>query len=110
VIAVEESKWRLPGLKAALAAGTVQPFEKLRATADEQFYEDDEGTNYAQARYLCYWLQEQGLLEDFHREFVAAAQEDPSGFATLSRIVGYERDMSVFDAKWRKFVLGLRFG
>ena len=34
---------------------------------------DDRGTNYAQARYLCYYLQEHGLLEKFYHRFRAAA-------------------------------------
>ncbi len=103
------TNWRLPGLQDAIRAKKVPSTHALTQTGDQPFYDDDPGTNYAQARYLCYWLQERGLLEEFHREFVAAAEEDPSGFATLSRIVGHERDMDRFDAQWRKFVLGPRF-
>ena len=104
------TNWRLPALQDAIRAKKVPSTRTLTRTGDRPFYDDDPGTNYAQARYLCYWLQERGLLEDFYREFVAAAAEDPSGFATLSRIVDYEGEMDRFDAMWRKFVLGLRFG
>jgi hypothetical protein len=62
---------------------------------------------YAQARYLCYYLQEQGLLVKFYRQFVANAKSDPTGYGTLKRILG-ESDMRAFQRKWEKFVLGLR--
>ena len=43
----------------------------------------------------------------FYHEFVAAAKEDPTGYATLKRVLG-EKDMEAFEAKWEKFILGLR--
>jgi hypothetical protein len=104
------TNWRLSALQQAIRRGTVPSTRRLTRTGERPFYDDDPGTNYAQARYLCYWLQEHGLLEDFYRDFVAAADEDLTGFATLSRIVDYEGEMDRFDAMWRKFVLGLRFG
>jgi hypothetical protein len=30
----------------------------LTKTTDDAFYDDDRGEHYAQARYLCYYLQE----------------------------------------------------
>jgi hypothetical protein len=62
---------------------------------------------YAQARYVCYYLQEKGLLVKFYHQFVADAQRDPTGFETLKRVLG-EKDMEAFKRKWEKFVLGLR--
>jgi hypothetical protein len=62
---------------------------------------------YAQARYLCYYLQEKGLLTKFYREFVSNAKRDPTGFNTLKRVLG-EDDMDSFKKKWEKFVLALR--
>ena len=38
-------------------------------------YDDDRGANYAQARYLCYYLQQRGLLVKFYREFHAHQKE-----------------------------------
>ena len=63
--------------------------------------------HYAQARYLCYYLQEKGLLVKFYHQFVAGAGHDPTGFATLKSVLG-EKDMESFKRKWEKFVLGLR--
>lgn len=51
--------------------------------------------HYAQARYLCYYLQEKGLLTKFYREFVANVKSDPTGFKTLKRVLG-EEDMVAF--------------
>src|SRR5688572_5556986 len=48
--------WRLRGLQRAIKDNDVPSFEQLMATSDEAFYTKDPGTNYAQARYLCYYL------------------------------------------------------
>jgi hypothetical protein len=102
------TNWRLAGLQEALREGVVPSFETLTATTREQFYDEDPGTNYAQARYLCYWLQEHGLLRDFYRAFVADADRDPGGWQTLRSTVGYA-DMAAFERDWRTFTLALRF-
>src|SRR6185369_3440763 len=69
--------WRLPGLQRAIQASSVPSFAELTATTDAQFYGEDKGTNYAEARYLCYYLQEQGLLHKFYRAFAANQERDP---------------------------------
>ena len=63
------TNWRLPGLQDAIKAGTLTSFKKLLAMDNHAFYDDDRGANYAQARYLCYYLQQRGLLVKFYREF-----------------------------------------
>ena len=64
------------------------------------------GRNYAQARYLCYYLQERGLLFRFYKELRAA--EDTSGYTTLRAILG-NPDMAVFQKEWEQFVLAIPF-
>jgi len=66
------------------------------------------GTNYAQARYLLYYLQEKGLLVRYYRAFFADRRTDPTGYQTLKRVLG-ERDMDAFHKRWQAFVLGLSF-
>jgi hypothetical protein len=100
----------LPGLQAAIKAGTVQSFKQLTGLNSNQFYEDDKGVHYAQARYLCYYLQQRGLLTKFYREFHAHQKEDPTGYKTLRRIVGRGTNMSAFQRQWQRFVLGLQQG
>ena len=102
------TNWRLAGLQEAIRAKKVPSFEALTGTTDNEFYRQDRGTNYAQARYLCYYLQEKGLLEKFYHDFSANHEEDPTGYETQKRILG-ENDMQAFKTKWEKFVLGLRF-
>ena len=89
-------------------AGELPTFEKLTATTDRQFYREDSGTNYAQARYLLLFLQERGLLRRFYEEFAAGHRADPTGYRTLTRVLG-NPDMARFQKEWSAWVLGLRF-
>ncbi len=99
--------WRLPGLKAAIRARRLPPFERLLTTTDAEFYEEDPGSNYAQARYLCLYLQERGLLRRYFREARAAHEHDPGGVATLRRVLG-QPDLERFQRDWEAWVLRLR--
>jgi len=102
------TNWRLAGLQRAIKAGSVPTFKELTAMTSGEFYNEDRGTNYAQARYLCYYLQERGLLIDFYKQFVANQKTDPSGFDTLKKVLK-EEDMGEFKKKWEAFVLKLTF-
>jgi hypothetical protein len=99
--------WRLPGLQKAIKAKNVSSFKTLTAMDADAFYSDNRGVNYSQSRYLCYYLQEKGLLVKFYQQFQANQKSDPSGFATLQKVLG-EPDMERFRAKWEKYVLSLR--
>ena len=99
--------WRLPGLQAAIRARRLPSFEQLLATTDQEFYEEDPGTNYAQARFLCLYLQERGLLRRFLREARAAHERDPGGVETLRQVLG-QRDLARFQRDWEAWVLRLR--
>ena len=100
--------WRLPALQAAIKKDRVPSFETLCSTTTEQFYHEDPGTNYSQARYLCYYLQEKGLLEKYYREFKANAAKDPTGYKTLKSVLD-EIDMAAFKKRWEAFVAKLEF-
>lgn len=91
----------------AIKAGTVPQFKKLMAMDARAFYNDDKGANYAASRYLCYYLQQRGLLVKFYREFLAHRKDDPSGYQTLKRILRV-RDMKAFQQTWEKYVLTLK--
>ncbi|HUS11153.1 MAG TPA: hypothetical protein VMZ30_11875 [Pyrinomonadaceae bacterium] len=103
------TNWRLPGLQRAIRSKLVPSFKELTALDSNAFYNEDKGVNYAQSRYLCYYLQEKGLLVKFFREFQAQQKEDATGFKTLQDILG-EADMEAFKTKWEKYVLNLRQG
>ncbi len=102
------TNWRLAGLQEAIKNKSVLSFEKLTGTTTSEFYGDDRGSNYAQARYLCYYLQQKGLLFKFYKEFLANHRKDPTGYKTLTKVLG-EDDMAAFQKKWEKFVMGLTF-
>jgi hypothetical protein len=102
------TNWRLAGLQKAIRADSLPSFKALCSTSDRAFYEKDKGSNYAQARYLCYYLQQRGLLRKFYRDFTAAHKKDPSGYATLQTILG-RKDMEQFKKDWEGYVLKLKF-
>ena len=102
------TNWRLAGLQKAIRAGKVPSFKTLTSTTTHEFYSEDPGTNYAQARYLCYYLQQRGLLRKFYHAFRANQKTDPTGHDTLKNILG-AKDMDEFKKKWQVYVLKLRF-
>lgn len=102
------TNWRLKGLQGGIKAGLVSSFETLTNLNVDKFYTEDRGMNYAQARYLCYYLQERGLLVNFYREFSAHRQDDPTGYLTLKKILG-EPDMDKYKREWEAFVLNLKY-
>jgi hypothetical protein len=76
--------WRLAALQEAVQQGRLGSIERL-ATSDD-FRGPQEALNYAQARYLCMYLQERGLLAKFYREFRENQERDPSGAKTLAAL------------------------
>jgi len=104
------TNWRLAGLQKTIAANRTKlaSFEKLCHTTSRQFYDADPGTYYAQARYLCYYLQQHELLDSFYQRFRRDVRNDPSGYKTLVAVLGVD-DMDEFQTRWENWVLGLRF-
>ena len=98
------TNWRLAGLQEAIRAGRVPSFETLTSTTTDQFYNADPGTNYSQARYLCYWLQEHGKLREYYRRFRDGHREDPSGYATLESVIGVS-DLAAWQKSWEAWIL-----
>ena len=102
------TNWRLAGLQRAIKAGRVPTFSTLLHTSRSGFYDDDPGTNYAQSRYLLFHLQERGLLLQFWADYLKERKTDPSGYASLVRVLG-ERDMATFQKRWEAEVSTLHF-
>jgi hypothetical protein len=102
------TNWRLPGLQEAIRAKTLPSFKALCSTGINDFYEKDKGTNYAQARYLCYYLQQQDLLKKFYHQFSKNRRGDPTGYKTLQDVLG-RKDMEKFQREWEEYVLKLKF-
>lgn len=93
--------WRLPILQEALAEGRLAPVDQL--VLEDDFRGQREAVHYAQARYLCLYLQEQGLLEDYFRRFRRDRRDDPRGLRTLHAVLG-NRAWSEIDADFREWI------
>jgi len=102
------TNWRLPDLQETVRAGGLPSIRQLTRMSDADFYADETGTHYAMARYLLYYLQQEGKLVAFYRRFHRDRASDPSGFRSLRRVLGVE-DMAAFQRVWEAHVLGLRF-
>jgi hypothetical protein len=96
------------GLQRAIREKRVPSLHALCSTTDAEFYRDDTGTNYAHARYLCYYLQEHGVLREFYRTFRSNHQRDPTGYNSLKAVLG-RPDMKQFRAEWEDYILKLTF-
>ncbi len=103
------TNWRLPELQRALASrartGEVR-LERLFATSDAAFGQP-EGLllRQATARFVCQWLDEQGLLWPFYRQWRDAVASDPAGEASFARVVG--TTPAEASETWRAWVRGL---
>lgn len=102
-----DENWRLPALQKAIRAGKLRSLKQL--IEDPHFYRSDlVGLNYAQARYLMFYLQEKRQLREYYRHFRDHAPDDPTGLGTLEKLI-QPQDLAQFEQEWRAWVLGLRF-
>ena len=94
-------------LHSAIRNDELRPLAEM--IADEDFRANERvGLNYAQARYLMFYIQEKGLLSDYYAKFRDAAKEDPNGLKTLEALVA-PQSLEAFEKDWRAWVLTLRF-
>ena len=102
------TNWRLRGLQIHIKDKKVPTFQTLTSTSRYEFYREDPGTNYSQARYLCYYLQQKGKLRTFYHEFVKNVGQDPTGYKTLKKVLAID-DFAKFQKSWESYVMDLRF-
>ncbi len=99
--------WRLPRLREALADGSYTSLENLMKTTDDEFYGDKSDLNYAEARYLCMYMQEKGLLRKFYKSFKNGYDNDRSGIATIEKIFG--KDLNSIDKEYVLWARTLKY-
>ncbi len=104
---VGKPNWRLPGLQRALKKDELMPLEDVLKTTSTEFYSDTTGLHYAVARYLCYWLQEKGLLLKFYKAWKESRKDDANGIATLEKVTGVK--LAEFEKTWREFVREIEY-
>jgi hypothetical protein len=115
--------WRLRRLRHWLDSDALPSFESLCSLSRNDFYGEHAARNYAQARYLCLYLQHHDKLPSLYRTMHANRATDPSGWQSLCNVL-YEIDalrtessvdhprMSgnpppAFLAHWHQFIRGL---
>jgi hypothetical protein len=98
--------WRLPALRSAIHAKRAPPFVALTHYSQNDFYDDDTGVHYAEARYMCHWLQQRGLLSRFVRRAIELKDKDGTGWQALTEVLG--RDPETMRAEWEEYVLDLK--
>lgn len=98
------TNWRIAGLQNAIQRKKLPSFKYLMT--DPDFYGQTYG--YAQARYLCYYLQQNSLLEEFYRKFRKNVKTDPRGYRTLTTLLK-QKDLIAFQKKWETWVMSLKY-
>lgn len=99
--------WRLPALQDALADKSYTSLSKLMKTNWDEFYGDRSDVNYSQARYLCMYLQESGLLKKYYKHFRDTYSEDNTGIKQIEFITG--KSISSLDDDYVEWVKTLKY-
>jgi hypothetical protein len=100
--------WRLPKLQEAIADGRLRSLESL-ISADDFRSSAQVGLNYAQARYFCMYMQEQGVLGDYYHRFRKNQKADPLGAATVLEVFP-GKSWQDLDEEFREWVRTLEWG
>jgi hypothetical protein len=98
--------WRLSGLQNTIRKKRLRSLQTLIEAND--FRGDLEGTNYAQARYFCLYLQRKGLLRDFYKKFRAASDRDTLGLKTAGDLFP-DQTWQELDAEFQAWVMTLKY-
>ena len=99
--------WRLTGLQKTIRAKRLRLLKEMIEAND--FRGELEGTNYAQARYLCLYLQRHDLLVKFYKQFRQDQKQDLLGVKTLENVLSIT-SWPTFDTEFQKWVLTLKRG
>jgi hypothetical protein len=98
------TNWRLSSLQIALQRSKAPSFVALAKGGRGVFHGENGDLYYAAARYLCFWLQEHGLLERFYREH---RRRKGDGLDVLREVTGMET--ASLRSEWETFVLALSY-
>jgi hypothetical protein len=100
--------WRLPRLQDAIRDHRTKPLTEVIAGSRGDFNGKEGSLYYAEARYLCFYLQGEGKLVRFYRRFHDRSASDARGLATLQQVLGVN-DLNRFQTTWEAYVLGLAY-
>ncbi|MBZ0202446.1 MAG: hypothetical protein IT281_02950 [Ignavibacteria bacterium] len=99
--------WRLPALQDAINDKSYTSLDKLFKTDYDEFYGNRSDVNYSQARYICMYLQEAGLLKNFYKLFRDTYGEDNTGKTQIEKITG--KTLNEIDQDYVKWVSALKY-
>lgn len=94
--------WRVHLLLRALHDNRLRKTDEL--VQGRSVRANHESIDYAHARYVCLFLQDQQLLEPFYRKLRSRAESDPTGWQTLREVVASEAASDI-DADFRRWVV-----
>ena len=94
--------WRFPILLKHLKKGDCAKLADVIKSKGHDFYDKDNGSNYAVARYFCMYMQEQGVLEKFYKEFRSNIKKDPTGTKTAEKVLG--KKIPEIEKDWLQWV------
>lgn len=98
--------WRLPALQKAIDQKQLGTLQEMCANPD--FRGPNVGLNYAQARYFCMFMQQQGKLADFYQRFRKDHRRDASGAASIATVFP-DKTWDELEADYRAWVMTLEF-
>ncbi len=94
------SNWRIYFLIDAIQRDNLRSLESLLSPAGIR--DDHQAIDYAHSRYLCLYLQQQGLLAPYYRRFRDSADTDLDGSDSLRDILN-ESSLEQIDADFRRW-------
>ena len=106
-IILGHTNWRLPELQSAIASGTYTSLDLLVNMSEDDFYGYESSLNYAQARYLCQYLQQKNILKKFYKTFRDNFSRDTTGKTFLEEITKMKID--VLDEDYLKWIKSLKY-
>jgi hypothetical protein len=93
--------WRVHHVLRALHDNRLRPTADL---TDHGLRTEQQAIDYAQARYLCLFLQEQQLLEPYYRKLRSRSESDPTGWQTLVDLLAADKPADI-DTEFRRWVV-----
>ena len=93
--------WRVHQVLRAIHDNHLRPTFDL---ANSGLRTEHQAIDYAQARYLCLYLQDQQLLEPYYRKLRSQTVVDPTGWHTLASLLDLEKPADV-DTDFRRWIV-----
>ncbi len=99
--------WRLPALQDAIKNNSYSNLNALVNTTEDEFYGANSGFFYAQARYLCLYMQEKGILKEFYKSFRDGFNKDETGKKFLEQV--FNKNLNEIDKDYIQWVKTLKY-